>query len=246
MHARRERADGDEADLAEREHARVADEDVDRDDDRHRDERVEEVDLVRGETCVATSPTATTSAAGPTSCDERVERRLTRAPPPPAPAARTARPGAASSTRMTSAKTAEGRKTVLSVGSAPLITPVAKPIAKPPSVAVQSRSIPPTTTPTSTTIVSRSAKSGVDERVLDGQDHRDGGGEHAGEERRRSRSRGWRGRRAAARSEVGRGRAHVQADRRPREQQREQRRARRAATTTATMRDLADVDAARR
>ncbi len=38
--------------------------------------------------------------------------------------------------------------------------PVAKPIRKPPSVAVQSRSIPPTTTPTSTTIVSRSAKSG--------------------------------------------------------------------------------------
>jgi len=41
-----------------------------------------------------------------------------------------------------------------------LITPEAKPIVKPPSVAVQSRSIPPTTTPTSTTIVSRRAKSG--------------------------------------------------------------------------------------
>ena len=82
---------------------------------------------------------------------------------------------------MTSANTAEGRKTVLSVGRAPLITPVAKPIAKPPSVAVQSRSIPPTTTPTRTTIVSLSAKSG-DERELHGQDHRDRGGEEAGEE----------------------------------------------------------------
>ena len=57
-------------------------------------------------------------------------------------------------------KTAVGRYMLFSVGSAPLMTPVAKPIANPPSVAVQSRFIPPTTTPTSTTIVSRSAKSG--------------------------------------------------------------------------------------
>ena len=48
----------------------------------------------------------------------------------------------------------------MSVGSAPLITPVANPIANPPRVAVQSRSIPPTTTPTRTTIVSLRAKSG--------------------------------------------------------------------------------------
>ena len=49
----------------------------------------------------------------------------------------------------------------MSVGSAPLITPVANPIENPPSVAVHSRSIPPTTTPTSTMIVSLSAKSGA-------------------------------------------------------------------------------------
>ena len=49
----------------------------------------------------------------------------------------------------------------MSVGSAPLMTPVAKPIENPPSVAVQSRSMPPTTTPTSTMIVSFSAKSGA-------------------------------------------------------------------------------------
>jgi hypothetical protein len=46
--AGREGADGDEADLAERENARDADENVDRDHDRDRDERVQEVDLVRG------------------------------------------------------------------------------------------------------------------------------------------------------------------------------------------------------
>ena len=61
---------------------------------------------------------------------------------------------------MTSANTADGRKTLLSVGSTPLMIPVAKPIANPPSVAVRDRSMPPTTTPTRTTIVSRRAKSG--------------------------------------------------------------------------------------
>ena len=61
-----ERADGDEADLAEREHARVADEDVERDDDRDGDERVQEVDLVRAaRRGVEPSPTATTSSDGP-------------------------------------------------------------------------------------------------------------------------------------------------------------------------------------
>jgi len=50
---------------------------------------------------------------------------------------------------------------VLSVGNAPLTMPDTKPIANPPSVAVQRRSMPPTTTPTSTMIVSCSAKSGV-------------------------------------------------------------------------------------
>jgi hypothetical protein len=35
--------------------------------------------------------------------------------------------------------------------------PIANPIENPPSVELQSRSIPPTTTPTSTMIVSRSA-----------------------------------------------------------------------------------------
>src|SRR5215831_1061177 len=41
-----ERSNGDEADLAEGDHSRVADEDVQADDDRHVDERGLEVDLV--------------------------------------------------------------------------------------------------------------------------------------------------------------------------------------------------------
>ena len=62
---------------------------------------------------------------------------------------------------MTRPKTSDGRYWLCSVGSAPPSKPVTKPIAKPPSVAVSSLFIPPTTTPASTTIVSRSAKSGV-------------------------------------------------------------------------------------
>ena len=216
----------DEADLAEREHARVADEDVDRDDDRDRDERVQEVDLVRArdERRRRSRPTTTSSTArraATAGVESPPHTRSTTAVRP-----RANRPaGRRSRTRITSANTADGRKTVLSVGSAPLITPLAKPIAKPPSVAVQSRSIPPTTTPTRTTIVSLSAKSGVDERELDGQDHRDGRREHAREQDGDADHRVGPDAEQPRGAEVRRGGAHVQADRRPREQQREQRRA---------------------
>src|SRR4029077_15044301 len=69
--------------------------------------------------------------------------------------------GRSRSTRITSANTTDGRYTVLSVGRAPLTMPDVNPIRNPPSVAVQRRSMPPTTTPTSTMIVSWRAKSGV-------------------------------------------------------------------------------------
>ena len=62
---------------------------------------------------------------------------------------------------MTRPKTNDGRYWLWSVGSAPPSRPLTKPIAKPPSVAESSRFMPPTTTPASTMIVSRSAKSGV-------------------------------------------------------------------------------------
>ena len=200
-HARGERADGDEADLAEREHARVADEDVDRDDDRDRDERVQEVDLVRGrDGRRRRARPATTSSIGPSSWTSGVE------PPPHTrstavrlPAREQARRAAAAGrgSRARRRPTA-GRRSCRSA-AAPLITPEAKPIAKPPSVAVQSRSMPPTTTPTSTMIVSCRAKSGVTNGCLHGQDHRDRGGQQRPRGRPRTRSRGSRARRAGAR-----------------------------------------------
>ena len=159
QHAGGEGADCDEADLAEREHARSCRR-------RRRSRR-------RSRPRRARSGSGSRSSARRTSSRSRRGRRgvPARAASPTCRAVSYAlhqrglpareEPGRPRSrTRITSANTTEGRKTVLSVGSAPLITPVAKPIAKPPSVAVQSRSIPPTTTPTSTTIVSFSAKSG--------------------------------------------------------------------------------------
>ena len=159
-HPGRERADRDEADLAEREHAGAADEDVDRDDDGDGDERVQEVDLVRAGHVGRADPDGDDERRGAEQSDRVVESPHTRSTTVARPRAKSPA-GRSSKTPITRANTTEGRKTVLSVGSAPLITPLAKPIAKPPSVAVQSRSMPPTTTPTSTTIVSLSAKSGV-------------------------------------------------------------------------------------
>ena len=62
---------------------------------------------------------------------------------------------------MTAPNRNDGRYWLWFVGSAPPSRPVAKPIEKPPSVAGIGRFMPPSTTPASTTIVSRSAKSGV-------------------------------------------------------------------------------------
>ena len=151
--------------------------------------------------------------------------------------------GRTSSTRITAAKMNVGRYWLWLVGSAPPRSPVAKPIEKPPSVAgigpVHARRA---TTPASTTIVSRSAKSGVTsgfctvsitattaasapERSTAHRDHAVGAhAEHA------------------RRLEVHRRGAHVQADRRSLEQQLQQRRGRRG-DDDRDDRDLADVDA---
>ena len=198
-HARCERADRDEADLAEREHARAADEDVDRDDDRDGDERVQEVDLVRARDEGRADPDERRPARPGRAARPARRAALIRGRPPSARPRANSPAGRSSSTTITSANTAEGRKTVLSVGSAPLITPLAKPIAKPPSVAVQSRSIPPTTTPTSTTIVSLSAKSGVTSGNCTVRITATVGGEHAREQHGDADHRCRPGRRAAAR-----------------------------------------------
>ena len=107
-HARGERADGDEADLPEREHARVADEDVDRDDDRDRDERVQEVDLVRRRGGGRDEPDGDDEQRRPGELDERVEPASYALGRRPAPQANSPA-GRRSSTRITSAKTADGR-----------------------------------------------------------------------------------------------------------------------------------------
>ena len=112
-HAREERANGDEAQLTERQHPRVADEDVDRDDDRHRHEGREEVDL-RG-----TRHERAAHADGDHERGRAEELREglqmpshTRSIVDERP--RTKRPaGRSRRTRMTSANTTEGRKTVL-------------------------------------------------------------------------------------------------------------------------------------
>ena len=88
--------------MPEREHAGVADEDVERDDDRHRHERVDEVDLRLAREREPTSPAATTSAAGPSSRGSRAGRFIPAPPPRPA---RTDRLADDQSTRITSPKT---------------------------------------------------------------------------------------------------------------------------------------------
>src|SRR5581483_9882489 len=148
----------DERDVPEREHAGVADEEVERDDDRHLHERVEEVVLERG------------GDAEPEQGGRQHERRRaqqlgdasqgharsTAAPP------RVKRPfGRRSRTRITAPKRKLGRYWLWFVGSAPPRIPLAKPIVKPPSVAGIGRVSPPRTTPASTTIVSSSPKMGV-------------------------------------------------------------------------------------
>src|SRR5581483_11472776 len=158
-HARRPCSDGEEADVPEREDARVADEDVETDDDRDVDERVDEVRLVR----------AGDGAEERSGEDERKRHRELHAERggashtrSTAPRARVKRPsGRASSTTITAAKRNVGRYWLCAVGSAPPRIPLAKPIEKPPSVAGTGRLRPPRTTPASTTIVSLSANVGV-------------------------------------------------------------------------------------
>src|SRR5579884_1613773 len=156
QHAGRPHTERHEADVAEREHAGVADEDVECDDDRDLHERVEEVRLQRARHREAEQRRRE---------DEHHRRRqLGRAPhtrsavvPPRAksPFGRTSR------TRITAANRNVGRYWLWFVGRVPPRIPLAKPIAKPPSVADTGRFSPPSTTPARTTMVSSSAKVGV-------------------------------------------------------------------------------------
>ena len=110
-HAGGEPADCDEADLAEREHARVADEHVHGHHHRDRDEGVEEVQLVGLRDLGRDEPDQDDQQARPEQLDGRdagAWRAHTRSTTEVRP--RTNRPaGRSRSTRMTSAKTTEGR-----------------------------------------------------------------------------------------------------------------------------------------
>ena len=167
-HAGRPRADRDEADVPEREHAGVPDEDVQRDDDRDRDERVDEVDLGRAR-------------------DGRTDERRRRRPARPAPAAATSarrasyalhRPrrrvnspsGRTSRTRITRPKTNDGQ--VLALRGRQRAAEDARRRTRSRSRRASPRAagvIPPTTTPASTMIVSRKRERRRHGRELHGQ-----------------------------------------------------------------------------
>src|SRR6185295_6257279 len=158
QHAGDPGAERNEAHVAEGEDAGVADEHVERDDDRHLHERVDEVPLGRLRDERADERRGDDEGGGRRELHDRRETLHTRS----VGCLRVKSPfGRTSSTRMTAAKRNVGKYWLWFVGSAPPRMPLAKPIEKPPSVAGIGRFRPPSTTPASTTIVSRSAKSGV-------------------------------------------------------------------------------------
>ena len=220
QHAGGPRAERDEADVAERDDARVADEDVERDDDRDLDERVGEV---------ASGSTCETARAEQRRADDE-HRRAERAPAARrgasyaldrSPARRRARRAGRAGRGSRPTKRNVGRYWLWFVGSAPPSRPLAKPIEKPPSVAGIGRFMPPSTTPASTTIVSRSAKSGVTSGVCTVSITATTAAS-APEMQHRDRDHAVRAHAEHARRlEVHRRGAHVQADRRPLEQQRQ-------------------------
>ena len=116
-HARRPDADREEADVPEREHAGVADEDVDRDDRRDGDERRDEVDLGRRRDEGAEDPGGDDEQHRRQELDGCATGSHTRST---RPRLRVKSPsGRMRSTRMTSPKRNEGRYWLWLDGSAP-------------------------------------------------------------------------------------------------------------------------------
>src|SRR5262249_41968178 len=151
-HAGGPRTDGDEADLPERQDARVADEDVEPDDDRNDDQRLDEVPLEVARDREPEQRGRHDEQRGDQHLEQAPSLTHTRSTVPPP---RVKRPfGRTSKTTITAAKMKLVRYCVLSAGSPPPRMRVAKPIEKPPRVAGIGRFIPPTTTPASTMIVS--------------------------------------------------------------------------------------------
>ena len=114
-------ADGKEADVAEREHAGVPHEDVDRDDRRDRDQRRYEVDLVRLRNHRADEARRDDERHGREELDGRAARSHTRST---RPRPRVNRPsGLRRRTRMTRPKMNDGRYWLWLDGSAPPRSP---------------------------------------------------------------------------------------------------------------------------
>src|SRR5207302_9279008 len=95
----------DEADVPEREHAGVADEDVEADDDRHADQRVEEIDLRRTRRDVSEERSREHEDNGGGELRDSLPHRRSAGPPwrVKSPCGRTSR------TRITAAKRNESR-----------------------------------------------------------------------------------------------------------------------------------------
>ena len=240
-HAAVQRPDGDEADVPEREHAGVADEDVERDDDRDRDERVDEVDLGRAREERPDHRDDRDEHRGRESRQERHEPSHTRSTGR-APARRTGPPGRTSSTRITSAE--QERRQVLALVGRQRAAERAR---------TRSRSRTRRASPTEPVhpadddagehddrLPEREVRR--DERVLHRQHHRDGGGEHPREQHGGADHAVRADAEQPRRREVHRGGAHLQADLRPPEEEHERRRGRRP-RRRSRRRDLADVDA---
>src|SRR5205807_4714058 len=123
----------DEADVAERQHTGVADEDVERDDGRDLDERVEEVRLEVARDLEPEQRGPEDERRGRKQLGDSADEAHTRSTAPP-PRAKSPF-GRTSSTTITAAKRKLGRYWLWFEGSTPPRIPFAKPIAKPPSVA---------------------------------------------------------------------------------------------------------------
>src|SRR2546430_7381750 len=125
-HARGPRADGDEADLPERQNARVADEDVEPDDDRDLDQRVEEVRLEVARDLQREQGGRQNEQGRDEHLREPANKVHTRSTAPP-PWVKSPS-GRRSSTTITAAKMKLDTNWLLSAGSTPPRIPVPRPI----------------------------------------------------------------------------------------------------------------------
>ena len=240
-HAGRPGAERDEADVPEREHARVADEDVERDDDRDLDERVREVRLRRARDERADDRRRDDEHRRARAAAAARRAALIRAPPPSLRANSPFGPDEQDED--------DGRRTGTSAGTgsgrsgAPRRAGRSRSRSRTRRASPGSgRFMPPSTTPARTMIVSRSAKSGVTSGVCTVSITATTAASAPESSTATPITRFARTPSMRDVCEVHRRGAHLQADRRPLEQQRERGEAH-DRDDDRDDRDLADVDA---